>query len=132
MVTKEVDGLTAQVRARFDAKGVHFARRHGSDAMKLRHRQVRDEGFPFVGHDGELPVWFLMVRGELGEELVIGDSSRGRERGFVVNSFPYVLGGRPSCHSSPEIVGHVEVGFIKRERLNLLMDGRRGAARLSN
>ena len=81
--------------------------------MKPRHRQVRDEGFPFIGHDGELPVWFLMVRGELGEELVIGDSGRGRERGFVVNSFPYVLGGRPSCHSSPEIVGHVEVGFIK-------------------
>src|ERR1700751_6308923 len=84
MVAKEVDRLTAQVRARFDAKRVHLARRHRSDAMKPRHRQVRDEGFPFVGHDGGLPVWFLMVRGELGEELVVGDSGRGRERGFVV------------------------------------------------
>jgi hypothetical protein len=34
MVAKEVDGLTAQVRARFDVKGVHLARRHRSDAMK--------------------------------------------------------------------------------------------------
>jgi hypothetical protein len=58
---------------------VHLARRRRSDAMKPRHRQVHDEGFPFVGHDGELPVWFLMVRGELGEKLVVGDSGRGRE-----------------------------------------------------
>src|SRR5271167_3343871 len=118
MVAQEVEGLTAQVRARFDAKGVHLARRYRSNAMKSRDQQVRYERFSIVGHDGELAVRLLLIRGKLSEELVVGDPGRSSELGFVVNAFPYFLGRRPCGHPASEIIGHVEVSFIKRERLD--------------
>src|ERR1700735_4867775 len=118
MAPEEIEGLTTEVSARLNAESVHFGRSHSSDAMKFRHWEARHEGFPFVGHDGELAVWLLLVRRKLSEELVVGDSGRGSQLGFVVNAFPYVVGRRPCGRSAFEMIGHVEVGFIERERLD--------------
>jgi len=86
--------------------------------MKFRNWQARHEGFSFVWHDGKLAVWLLLVRCKLGEELVIGNSGRGRKLGFIVNAFPYFLGLRPCARAAHEIISHIEVGFIEREGLD--------------
>src|SRR5271166_340418 len=113
MAPEEIEGLTTEVSARLNAEGVHLGRSHSSDAMKFRHWEARHEGLPFVGDDGEPAVWLLLVGRKLSEELVVRDPGRSSELGFVVNAFPYFLGRRPCGHPASEIIGHVEVGFIK-------------------
>ena len=67
--------MPPQVRARLNAEGAHLGRRLWTYAMELRYRQGRDESFCVVGHDREPTVWFAIVRCELGEELVAGNSA---------------------------------------------------------
>src|SRR5580704_15393650 len=86
--------------------------------MELRHRSRRYESFCVVGHDRELTVWFAIVRCELGEELVAGNSGRGCEPGFLVDARPDFLGGLPSSRDAFKIVGYVEISFIERERFD--------------
>ncbi len=117
MVPQEIEGLTPQIRARLNAERTHLRRRHRTHAVKPRHRKGRHEGFGFVGHDRELTVWLTMVRRKLREELVAGDSGRGRELGFLPNARPDFLGGLPRGRDAPGIVGYVEIGLIERQRL---------------
>ena len=109
---EEIEGLPSQVRARLNAEGAHLDHRLWTHAVKLRDRQCRYKGFGFVRHDRELAVWFAIVRCELGEELVAGNSGRGCEPGFLVYARPDFLGGLPRGRDAFEIVGYVQIGFI--------------------
>src|SRR5580704_10383829 len=87
------EGLTSQIRARLDAKGAHLDRGLWADAVELRDRQRRDKRLCLLGHDRELAVWLAIVRCDLGEELVAGNSRGGREPGFLVDARSDLLGG---------------------------------------
>jgi hypothetical protein len=72
--------------------------------MELCDRKRRHEGLSFVRQDRELAVWLAIVRYDLREKLVAGDSGRGGERGFLVDARPDFLGGLPRCRDLFEIV----------------------------
>ena len=112
------EGLLSQVRARLDPKRAHLDRRLWPHAVELRHRQGRDKGLCLVGHDRELAIWFAIVRCDLGEELVVGNSGRGREPGFLVDARPDFLRGLPGSRDAFKVVGDVQIGLIKRERFD--------------
>src|SRR5262249_34334095 len=63
-----------EVGAGVNAEPVHLRGRRGPDAVELRHRQGLDERLPLLRHDGELAVRLALARGQLGEELVVGDA----------------------------------------------------------
>src|SRR6202042_3373457 len=115
VLLQEREGLTSQIRARLDAKGAHLDRGLWADAVELRDRQRRDKRLCLVGHDRELAVWLAIVRCDLGEELVAGNSGRGCKPDFVVDPRPDCLGGLPRGRDAFEIVGYVEIGLIERE-----------------
>ena len=50
--------------------------------MKLPDRQRLDECRPHFRSDDEEPVRLAVIRGEFGEELVVGDAGRSGELGF--------------------------------------------------
>ena len=99
--------LPSQVRARLDAKGTHLDGRLWTHAVELRDRWGRDKSFRLVGPDRELAVWFAIVRCELGEELVAGNSGRGCESDFLVDARPDFLGSLLRSRDAFKIVGYV-------------------------
>src|ERR1700751_1117651 len=70
------------------------------------------------GRIANWPFGFAIVRCDLGEELVAGNSGRGREPDFLVDPRPDFLGGLPRCRDLFEIVGYVQIGFIERKRFD--------------
>src|SRR4029077_6195014 len=79
---------------------------------------VRHEGLSFVRQDRELAVWLAIVRCDLDEKFVAGNSGRGCEPDFVVDASPDFLGGLPRGRDAFEFVAYCEGGLIERERLD--------------
>ena len=77
--TQEVESLMPQIHACLNAKRVHLGCRLRAHAMKLRDRKPSHEGLGFIGYNGELAVRLALIGRELREELVAGDSGRGRQ-----------------------------------------------------
>ena len=88
MLLQEGLGLRPQVEPGFDAQLGHLLGCRRSDAVKLPHRQGFDEFRPHFGSDDEEPVRLAVIRGEFGEEFVIGDAGRSCEFGFGANPRP--------------------------------------------
>src|SRR5262249_9667846 len=107
--------MTAQVCACRDAERVHLGCGLRAHAMKLRDRKRRHEGLSFVRQNSELAVWLAMIRSELRQELVEGNSGRGGKPGFPEDASPHLLGGLPCGRDAAGIVSDVEVGLIKRK-----------------
>src|SRR3984885_13292518 len=63
-----------------------------------------------------LAIWLAIVRCDLGEELVAGNSGRGRELGLFVDARSNFFGGLPRSRDALKIVGYIQIGFIERER----------------
>ena len=114
----ERKGFAVASLPRLDPERAHLDRRLWTDAVELRHRQGCNKGLRLVRHDRELAVWLAIVRRDLGEELVAGNSRRGREPGFLVDARPDFLRGLPRRRDASEIVGDVEIGFVERERFD--------------
>jgi hypothetical protein len=55
MLLQERERFRSQIRAGFDPEALHLCGRQGSDAMKLRDRQRRDEGRTHFGRNHILP-----------------------------------------------------------------------------
>jgi len=83
ILLQEFERLRLQVGAGMDAEPLHLGFRRRPDAVELADRQYLDEGLAFLRRDDELAVGLAMVRGELGQELVVGDAGRGGEAGFL-------------------------------------------------
>ena len=69
----------------------------------------------------EESIWFSHVRGDFRQEHIVGDSCGGRQAsGFDLDSAfdfprdPHRIG------DAVEVLGHVKVGFVKRQRFDLV------------
>ena len=69
--------------------------------------RVATKASPWSGMIANCPFRFAILRRELGEELVAGNSGRRREPGFLVDARPDFLGGLPRSRDAFEIVGYV-------------------------
>ncbi|MNU56952.1 hypothetical protein D3C71_460570 [compost metagenome] len=112
---QEGQGLTLQVRAGLYAQAVHLLRRHRPDAMETLHRQGLDKGLPSPWRDHELAVRLALVRGQLGQELVVGHPGRRRQIGLLENARADLLGRRRGRRQSPDIGRDVKIGLIERQ-----------------
>ena len=115
---QELKGLAPQVRACLNAKRLHLGCGLRAHAMKLRDRKPSYEGLGLVGHDGELAVRLALIGCELREELVAGNSSRGRQLGLSQDAGSYLLSRLPRRGDAAQIAGDIKVGLVKRERLD--------------
>src|SRR5258708_35303779 len=78
----ELDRLGLELGTGMDAEPFHLGFGRRTHAMELADRQAVDEGRAFFRRNDELAVGLAMVRGELGQELGVGDASRGGEPGL--------------------------------------------------
>ena len=82
MLLEEDQGLRSEVEAGLDPKSLHFGGRRRPDAVKLPDWQGLHKFRPHLRSDDEEPVRLAVIRGQFGEELVVGDAGRSRELGF--------------------------------------------------
>ena len=119
IVGEEGEALGPEVGAGDDAEPRHLLRRLRADAVEALDRQRGDEGLASGGRDDAEAVGLVLVRGELGEELVVGDAGRGgerRSRRGSARGSPRRSGWR--CRSRLQILGDVEIGLVEAERLD--------------
>src|SRR5689334_13393958 len=93
MRLKKGQFLRAEIGAGEDAQPVHLLRRLRPDAVKAPDLQLLDKGRARTGRDDALSIGLVLVRGELGEELVVGNAGRGGQSGSLEDPRPD-LGGR--------------------------------------
>ena len=73
---------------------------------------------PLRRRDDAEAVGLVLVRGQLGEELVVGDAGRGGEAGLGPDPGADLLGD-PGGDADPlQILGDVEIGLVEAERLD--------------
>ena len=63
--------------------------------------------------DGFSTKSFKRAKSILGGNSILIDSGRGRKLGLLVNALPNLLGGLPCSRYASQIIGDVEIGFIK-------------------
>jgi len=101
---------------------IALERRLGADGlaqrMELAHRQLLHEARTHPWRDDEQPVRPAMIRGELGQELVVGDTGRSGQAGFLTDCRPDRFGGGGRRTAVQLRHGNVKVGFVQRERLD--------------
>jgi hypothetical protein len=69
--------LFFEVEPGFDPEPIHLRCRRRPNAVELLDRQSFDEGRPHLRCNDEEAIGLTMIRGELGEEFVVGDTRRG-------------------------------------------------------
>ena len=115
---QEGEALGAQVGAGDDAEPRHLLRRLRADAVEALDRQRGDERLALARRDDAQAVGLVLVRGELGEELVVGDAGRGGEAGLGPDPGADLLGD-PGGDADPlQILGDVEIGLVEAQRLD--------------
>src|SRR3546814_3477420 len=92
MPAQEIEVALAQVAAGSDAEALHLRRRSRADAVEFADRQAGDEVGTHARGDYELAIRLVLVGGELGEELVVGDAGRGGQAGGFENPGANLLG----------------------------------------
>src|SRR3546814_19366660 len=81
MPAQEIEVALAQVAAGSDAEALHLRRRSRADAVEFADRQARDEVGTHAPGDYELATRLVLVGGELGVALVVGDAGPGGQAG---------------------------------------------------
>src|SRR3546814_12479341 len=71
-------GLRAQIGAGADTERLHLARGDGADAVEAAYRQARDERRALGGWNDAQPVGLVLIRRQLGDELVVRNALLGR------------------------------------------------------
>jgi hypothetical protein len=86
--------------------------------MKPLNRQRLDKTRPHLRRDDEETIRLAMIRGELGEELVVRDARRRCQlclgADFGLDPFGDLCCG---CDAL-KILSHIEIGFVERQRLD--------------
>src|ERR1700720_1189477 len=77
MLLKEGKGLLSEVEPGFDPESIHLRCRRWPNAVELLDRQSFDEGRPHLRCNDEEAIGLTMIRGELGEEFVVGNTRGG-------------------------------------------------------
>src|SRR5579875_2939854 len=118
MPLQESQGLRLEVKPGLDPEPLHLGGGGGPYAGELPDRQGLDESRPHPGGDDEQPVRLAVIRGELGEKLVVGDAGRGRQAGFGADPGPDLFGDFGRRGDALEVFCNVEIGLIERQWLD--------------
>jgi hypothetical protein len=81
LLPQEILRLHLEIRASDNPKPVHLRGRHGTHTREPADRECFDEGRTHRRSDNKKPIGLAMVRRELGEELVVGDTRRRGQAG---------------------------------------------------
>ncbi len=91
---------------------------HLADAGDLAERQLLQKRRHLRRRDHVLPVRLVHLGGDFGEKLDRRNAGRGGEVQFVGDRLADLLGDQRCRAIALRAVGHVEVGFIERQRLD--------------
>ncbi|MNS66916.1 hypothetical protein D3C71_1493360 [compost metagenome] len=86
--------------------------------MEFLDGELLDERRTVLWRDDRLAVWLVQIRRHLGEEFVIGNTSRSvqpRDRLNPGADFQRDVSGNRHVF---EIFGHVEIGLVERQRFD--------------
>jgi hypothetical protein len=86
---------------------------------KPAHRQRLHERRALARADHAQPVGLVLVAGELGEELVVADPGAGGELRLGADALADQLGDARGRADAEQVLGHVEVGLVEAERLDV-------------
>ena len=81
--------------------------------MKLPDRQGLDEFRPRCRRDDEEPVGLAMIRGQLGEKLVVGDARRCGEFGFRADPCADLFRDFRRRNDALEVFGDIEIRLVE-------------------
>ena len=118
MLMKKGQGAGPEVEPGFDPEPLHLLGCRRSDAVKLPDRQGFDEYRSHSGSDYEEPVRLAVIRGKLGEELVVGDAGRGRELGFGADPCPDFFRDLCRRDDALEVFGDIKIRLVERQWLD--------------
>ena len=77
MLLKEWQGLRPEIEPRLDPEPIHLRCRRRPNAVELLDRQRLDERGPYLRCNYKEAIGLAMIRGELGEEFVVGNTRGG-------------------------------------------------------
>ena len=103
-----------QVAAGANAELVHFAFGNFADAPEFADGEFGGELGAALGGDDGYAIGLLAIRGDFGEEFIVGDAGGGGELEFAADARAYLLrheGGRAAAERAGT---DVEVGFVER------------------
>jgi hypothetical protein len=99
VLLKEGKRQPSEVEPGFDPNPMHLRCRRRSNAVELLDRQSFDEGKPHLRCNDEEAIWLAMIRGELGEEFVVGDTRRLLGPKRPQEAAPHGASDFRRCHS---------------------------------
>src|SRR3546814_8740279 len=102
-------GLRAQIGAGADTERLHLARGDGADAVEAAYRQARDERRALGGWNDAQPVGLVLIRRQLGDELVVRHACGGCQPRFGLYPRADFLGARARRAEPATLLGAVEI-----------------------
>ena len=101
-----------------DAERLHLFSRDRTDPVEAAHLQVLDEGCAKLGRDDEQPVRPAVVRGQLGQELVVGNTGGCGQPCLRPNAGPDVPGDLGHRSDALQVFCDVEICLVQRQWLD--------------
>src|SRR6185369_12783844 len=115
---EEIQRTIPQICPCKNAEPFHLCRGHWPYAVKTADWQARDESRPLRWRNDAEAVRLVLVRGKLGDELVVGDTGRCGEAGLAADA-PADRFGDGSCRTEAKpVFADVEISLVQRERLD--------------
>ena len=81
--------------------------------MKAADRQASDKVRALSGANDAQAIGLVLIAGELGEELVVGDPGAGGQLGFGADFLADKLGDAGGRADAEPVFGDIEIGLIK-------------------
>jgi hypothetical protein len=115
MLLQERYALRPQVEAVVDPETIHLGGGRRAYTVELANRKSLDKSWSHPRGDDEQPVRLVVVGGQLGQELVVGDPGRGGQRRLGLDAGPDALRDFGRGGDSLQVLGDVEIGLVERE-----------------
>jgi hypothetical protein len=77
-----------------------------------------DEARSHLRRDDVLPVWLAVIGGQLSQEFVVADPRGSVEAGLGLDLLADPQRDVAGEGNALQVLGHVEIGFVQRQRLN--------------
>src|SRR3546814_5986761 len=87
--------------------------------MEALDREGGDEGETLARRDDAEAIRLVLSADGLGEEFGVGNPGRGGEAGLGANAGPDLFGYGGGDADAAQILGHVEIRFVQRQRLDM-------------
>ena len=112
------EAAVAQISTRQDAEAFHLGCRYRTNAVEALDGQGGYKGWSLGRLDDAHAVRFVLIRRELGDELVVRDAGRRSQACIRLDaSADFRSDGRRRTDAAA-ILGDVEIGFVERQWLD--------------